>query len=333
MAPGDLERALKSLPADKRAGQRLLAGTEHNEDAAVVLVPEGKALVQTVDFFTPIVNDPYIFGQIAAANALSDVYAMGGEPWTAMNLVCFPAKSLDLEILGAILRGGAEKVMEAGAVLAGGHSIEDAEIKYGLSVTGLVDPRRFARNSGLRTGDALILTKALGTGILATAIKANWQGADALEAELCRQAARLNAGPGRVIRELGLAAATDITGFGLGGHALEMAEASQKGIVLRASALPLMSGVLELAGFGLVPGGSHSNRKHRECFTLVEPGVDPMLVDVIFDAQTSGGLLLAVSKDQVSRAVDLLLQGGDLAAPVGEVVECVEPSARLRIVP
>ena len=238
--PQALAGLLSRLPPDPLAKMRLLTSTHSNEDAAVVRLPAGKALVQTVDFFTPIVNDPYNFGQIAAANALSDVYAMGGEPWCAMNILCFPVRDLPEEALTAILAGGADKIIEAGAVLAGGHSVDDPEVKYGLAVSGLVDPDSFAANTNLEPGQTLVLTKSLGTGILATAVKAGWDGADELEQALVANSARLNAAPALVIRELKLKAATDITGFGLGGHLLEMAAASNVRVRIEAEALPAL---------------------------------------------------------------------------------------------
>ena len=309
------------LPADPKAGSRLLTSSSVNEDAAVVRLPGGKALVQTVDFFTPIVNNPFDFGRIAAANALSDIYAMGAEPWCAMNIVCFPLKELSGDILSDILRGGAQAVMESGAILAGGHSVEDAEIKYGLAVSGLVDPDNFASNAGLRPGDTLVLTKPLGTGILATAVKASWEGHEALEADIVRWAARLNAVPGAVVRELRLAAATDVTGFGLGGHVLEMAVASNVDVEIEVDALPLLPRARELAGIGLVPLGSHANRSYRACDTRLNPKVDPILVDIVFDAQTSGGMVLALPKDKLAPALEMLAAQGELAAVIGRVLE------------
>ncbi len=329
MAPGDLERILAGLPRDPSVEDRVILGTRHNEDAAVVRLPGGQAIVQTLDFFTPIVNDPYQFGRIAAANALSDVYAMGGTPWCAMNIVCFPVKRLPESILTDILRGGSDALREAGTALVGGHSVEDDEIKYGLSVTGLIEPDKVASNTGLRPGDRLLLTKPLGTGILATAVKASWPGWETFEEELYRWASRLNKGAGRVIRELGLKAATDVTGFGLGGHCLEMAGASGVTVALDTAALPVLPGVLELAGMGLVPEGSHANRAHCHKHVRTEPGVPPVLSDVAFDAQTSGGMLLAVPPDKVDQAVALLAESGDPAYPVGEVLEPLHGGALL----
>ena len=326
MAPEFLERLLENLPPSPDPDGRLLCGPEGNEDATVVRVPEGRALVQTVDILSPIGNDPYTFGQIAAANALSDVYAMGGEPWCAMNIAFFPstpkaaAEGLGMDVLTAILRGGADKLHEAGGVLAGGHTVEDEEPKYGLSVTGVVDPAHVATNAGLCPGDVLILTKPLGTGILSTVAKAHWDGWEEAEAEFCRWASRLNRVGASVIRELGLRAATDITGFGLGGHALEQARASLVTVALDAESVPLMNRVLDYAGDGLVPAGSHANKRYCSCSGEVSPRVSPLLVSVLFDAQTSGGLLLAVPEHLADRARALLEAGGDGAWIVGEVL-------------
>lgn len=314
-----------------RPDPRLIAGQAVGEDAAVVRFPAGCALVQTVDFFTPIVNDPYRFGQIAAANALSDVYAMGGQPLAAMNIVCFPAKTMPLEILQDILRGGYDKVLEAGAVPAGGHSVEAAEIKYGLAVSGTIDPGRVATNAGLRPGDQLVLTKALGTGVLATAVKGRWEGADELERLVWETAGRLNAGGAAVIRELGLCGATDVTGFGLGGHLLEMCRASELDVELDVAAVPLLPQALELAGMGLVPAGSHANRHFCSSRVQVGPDVPPVLTDLIFDAQTSGGLVLAVPPGQLERARAMLLAGGDLAAVIGRVRPAAGAKGRLHL--
>lgn len=285
----------------------------------MIRFPAGKALVQTLDFFTPVVNDPFRFGQIAAANALSDVYAMGGEPYAAMNIVCFPIKEMDVEVLREILRGGLLKIREAGAVLVGGHSVQDREIKYGLSVSGLVDPNRYASNAGLRPGDALILTKPIGSGVLATSIKAGWEGCQEHEEEIFRWAARLNRYPGEAISIFGLKGATDVTGFGLGGHILEMARASSCTVHLDLGSVPIMAHALGLARVGLLPLGSHANK--RFCHELVEilPAIDPVLVDLVFDAQTSGGLVLAVPPDRLSEVSGWLHERGELAAAIGHV--------------
>ena len=311
---------------------RLLTGQGVNEDAAVVRLPDGRGLVQTVDFFTPIVNDPFLFGRIAAVNALSDVYAMGGTPLAAMNIVCFPAKTMDTAILGEILRGGLEAVLEAGAVPAGGHSVEDDEIKYGLSVSGLVEADAFASNTGLVPGDVLLLTKPLGTGVLATALKGDFGDKAALEALLGKWAGRLNAAGGRVIRELGLRAATDITGFGLGGHVLEMAAASQVAVELSLASIPFLPEAVELAGYGMLPAGSFANKRHCAKDVAWASGLDPIRCDLVFDAQTSGGLVLAVPAAKVAAAQAMLEAAGDLAAVIGRVAELEEGKARLRLI-
>jgi len=301
--------------------ERLLTGLRDSEDAAVVRFPAGMALVQTLDFFTPIVNDPFRFGQIAAANSLSDVYAMGGVPYTAMNIICFPAKTLPKAALTDILRGGLSKVVEAGAVMAGGHSVEDKEIKYGLSVTGIVDPGRFASNRGLVPGDALILTKALGTGVLATAIKTRAGDPAELEHVLWSCASRLNRAGGRVIAELSLRGATDVTGFGLAGHVLEMARASGMVVELRTGEVPVLGPALDLIRGGKVPIVGANNRDFCACAVEVPEDADPARVDLVFDPQTSGGLVLAVPEDKIEAARAMLTEAGDLAVIVGRVVE------------
>ncbi len=311
---------MSSLPVDGDAEHgRILIGTRDNEDAAIVRFPVGKALVQTLDFFTPIVNDPYRFGQIAAANALSDVYAMGGEPWCAMNIVCFPIKQMPAAMLRAIIHGGYDKIREAGAVLAGGHSVEDAEIKYGLSVTGVIDPDGYTSNAALAQGDQLLLTKPLGTGVIATAIKANWEGCDALEDLLYEWAGRLNNRAGAVLRAMRLKAATDITGFGLGGHLLEMARASRCHARLSTSQIPFLPEALELADMGLIPAGSFANKAFFAPHVSTSAGVDDLRADLVFDAQTSGGLLLAVPGARLGEAMRRLEDAGELAAHVGEI--------------
>lgn len=299
----------------------MLHGFEHNEDAVILrMPPQGMALVQTVDVLGPLGNNPRLFGQVAAANALSDVYAVGGTPWSAMNIAAFPAQEVPLSVFAEILAGGLEKIVEAGAVLAGGHTLEDAEIKYGLSVTGYVDPEAIASNAGLRPGDALVLTKPLGTGVLATAVKAEWEGGEKAEAELYRWATRLNANAAEVLRAMRLRAATDVTGFGLGGHLLEMARGSGVTVELDAGALPLMEGVEDFASDGLIPAGSYANRRHCACRTLVMPGVDSLRAALAFDAQTSGGLVLAVPAERVEEARERLGALGEPAWAIGRVL-------------
>jgi selenide,water dikinase len=321
VAPGDLERILKGLAVGQ--DERILSGPRGgNEDAVVVRFPPGMALVQTVDFLTPVVDDPFQFGQIAAANSLSDVYAVGGEPLSAMNVCCFPARSMPPEVLGAILKGGLSKIHEAGAVLCGGHSVEDTEIKYGLSVSGVIDPDKIATNRGLKPGDTLVLTKPIGTGVLATAVKAGRPGADKLEALLLQWCARLNRGGAAVIRELGLKAATDVTGFGLGGHLLEMAQSSGVCAELDLAAVPFFPEALELAALGLLPGGSVCNLNHYMPRARRAPGLDDLRVALTFDAQTSGGLILGVPQDKLADAQAMLEASGDLAVCIGRVQQC-----------
>lgn len=299
--------------------ERILTGMGNSEDAAIVRFPAGKALVQTLDFFTPIVNDPFRFGQIAAANSLSDVYAMGGTPYVAMNIVCFPIATMDVSVLREILRGGLYKVQEAGALLVGGHSVQDKEIKYGLSVSGIVDPENYATNAGLKHGDVLILTKPLGSGVLATAIKAQWEGSDGFEEEVFRWASRLNRIPGEAVAEFGLRAATDITGFGLGGHALEMATASNCSIRIDVSSVPLMDHALDLARIGLLPLGSHANKHFCHKTVEASSGLDPVLLDLMFDAQTSGGMMLGVPGAQAADVLAWMHERGEMAVRIGIV--------------
>ncbi len=282
--------------------------------------PPGQALVQTVDFLTPVVDDPFRFGQIAAANALSDVYAVGGEPYTAMNVCCFPAHTMAPEVLAAILKGGLSKIEEAGAVLCGGHSVEDPEIKYGLSVSGAVDPNKIATNRGLKPGDALLLTKPLGTGVLATALKAGRPGAERMEELMHFWCARLNRTGAQVIRELGLKASTDVTGFGLGGHLLEMAAASHVTAELFLTEAPFLPEALSQAVLGLIPAGTIQNRNHYLPRTLVRPGLDELLVTLVFDAQTSGGLILGVPEALVPQVQAMLAAAGDLALHIGRAI-------------
>ena len=316
-----LEQVLASLPGAPDPEGRVLHGFEHNEDAVIIrMPPPGMALVQTVDVLGPLGNNPRLFGQVAAANALSDVYAVGGTPWSAMNIAAFPAQEVPLSVFSEILAGGLEKIVEAGAVLAGGHTLEDAEIKYGLSVTGYVDPGAVASNAGLRPGDALVLTKPLGTGVLATAVKAGWEGAAKAEAELYRWATRLNANAAEVLRAMRLRAATDVTGFGLGGHLLEMARGSGVTVEVDTGALPFMEGVEDFASDGLIPAGSYANRRHCACRTLVMPGVDDLRAALAFDAQTSGGLVLAVPAGRVEEARERLRALGEPAWPIGRVL-------------
>ena len=299
----------------------LLVGRETSDDAGVYRLSADVALVQTIDFITPVVNDPYDFGRIAAANALSDVYAMGGRPLTAMNVVCFPIQSMDKTILGEILRGGLDKIHEAGAALVGGHSVEDAEIKYGLSVTGLVHPDRVLTNAGARKGDGLILTKPIGTGVLATAIKAGLISSSA-EREAIESMAMLNRKAAELMASYSVNACTDITGFGLLGHALEVAVASGVCIALVADRVPLLPEARDLVEMGLVPAGSYANRNYCTHRVLRSETLDPVLLDLLADAQTSGGLLISLPEDQAHALLaDLKAHGVPSAALIGRVVD------------
>ena len=299
----------------------LLVGRETSDDAGVYRLSADVALVQTIDFITPVVNDPYDFGRIATANALSDVYAMGGRPLTAMNVVCFPIKSMDKAILGEILRGGLEKIHEAGAVLVGGHSVEDSEIKYGLSVTGLVHPDRVLTNAGAKIGDGLILTKPIGTGVLATAVKAGLLSAP-VERQAIESMATLNRKAAEAMASYSVNACTDITGFGLLGHALEMAVASGVRIALVADRVPLLPEAQDLVQMGLVPAGSYANRNYCTHQVFRSESLDPVLLDLLADAQTSGGLLISLPEEQAQSLVaDLKAHGVSHAALVGRVVE------------
>ena len=299
----------------------LIVGKETSEDAGVYRLNDNLALIQTLDFFTPIVNNPYDFGRIAAANALSDVYAMGGRPLIAMNIVCFPIGTMDKEILKEILRGGLEKIHEAGAVLAGGHSVDDVELKYGLSVTGLVSPDKVWTNGGAQPGDALILTKPLGTGILATAIKAGLISYEA-EKQVIDVMVTLNNKAAEVMSTYSVHACTDITGFGLLGHALEMARASKVTISIEVHKVPVLSEVLDHAGLGLIPAGSYANRNFCASHVREVGSIDPMYLDIIADAQTSGGLLIALASNEVEQALwDLKVAGIQEVVLIGHVVE------------
>lgn len=275
-----------------------------------------RALVVTTDFFPPIVDDPRWFGRIAAANALSDVFAMGGEALTALNLVGWPA-ALDIDLLGEVLAGGLEKIEEAGAALAGGHSVQDQEIKYGLAVTGVVHPERFWRNAGAREGDALLLTKPLGMGTVSTALKRGLVGAgDALALRAMEQMATLNLAASSALRgaEIDVHAATDVTGFGLVGHVLEMADGAGLGVAVDVGALPYFEGALDLARAGAVSGGGKRARSQRADQVEVDADVDDAMAAILFDAETSGGLLVAVPQDEASRALEALRAAGVASA-------------------
>ena len=293
---------LRHLPAP--TDPNLLVGTNTADDAGVYRLSDDLALVQTVDFFTPIVDDPYQFGAIAAANALSDIYAMGGVPRTALNIACFPVGSLPLEVLAEILRGGADKLRDAGVTLVGGHTVDDIEPKYGLTVTGLIHPDRILTNAGGRPGDALVLTKPLGTGIATTAIKQG-RASGPLQERAIALMATLNRAAAEAMIEVGAHAATDVTGFGLLGHLAEMAAGSGLAATIMADAVPILPEVLDLAAAGIVPGGTVRNLESLAGRLHWDPAIQEPLRLVLADAQTSGGLLIAVDP----AAADGLLAG------------------------
>lgn len=307
----------------------LIVGLDRADDAGVYKVTDEIALIQTVDFFTPIVDDPYWFGQIAAANALSDVYAMGGIPKTAMNLVAFPIKDMDISILRQIIQGGLDKMREADVILVGGHSVEDRELKYGLSVTGFVHPDRVITKKDLRAGDRLILTKPLGTGIVNTAIKGGVASAGAIE-RVTRLMAALNRKTAEIMVKYPVHACTDITGFGLLGHVAEMVVGSAVGVEISLEGLPVIPEALDYAGMGLVPGGAHKNREFRSPMTDLAPTVNPVMRDVLFDPQTSGGLLISVESGSAQALLQELRDQGIIdAALIGEVIH--EPRGRILV--
>jgi selenide,water dikinase len=307
--------------------ENLIVGLERADDAGVYRISDDLALIQTVDFFTPIVDDPYGFGQIAAANALSDIYAMGGLPKTAMNLVAFPIKQMDISILRRIIQGGLDKMSEAGVVLVGGHSVEDDEMKYGLAVTGFIHPDRVLTKGNLKPGNRLVLTKALGTGIINTAIKGGLASAEITE-RVTRLMAALNRDAAEVMARFPVHACTDITGFGLLGHLAEMLPHSGLGIRIQADRLPILPETLSYAGMGLVPAGAYRNREFREAVVDFDPGVDRALQDVLFDPQTSGGLLICVEGSRAGDLVQTLREKGiQDAVVIGEVTR--EPKERI----
>jgi len=308
----------------------LLVGVDNFSDASVYRLREDLYIVQSLDFFPPLVNDPYTFGQIAAANSLSDLYAMGANPTTALNIVGFPDDQLDLDILGEILRGGAERVEQASAVLAGGHTVRDAEIKYGLSVTGVVQPKQLRTNADARPGDLLVLTKPLGTGFITTALKAGHCADEILEAASASMV-QLNAPGNEAATSAGAHASTDITGFGLAGHAGEMAQASGVTMALDLNCLTLLPGAMELAGRGYQTRASASNRNYAQPGLRIDGTPDPLLVEFTFDAQTSGGLLIAVAADRAEELIEHARSAGASATClVGEVLEQEEASLVLR---
>ncbi len=308
----------------------LLVGFNTADDAGVYRVGDDLALIQTVDFFTPIVDDPFLFGQIAAANALSDVYAMGGKPITALNVICFPNTTFDLEVLSEIMKGGMSKVSEAGAVILGGHTVRDEELKYGLSVTGVVSPDKVVTNASARPDDKLILTKPLGTGLLADALKDGKLTQDDIS-EACQVMATLNASASDRMVEFGATSCTDITGYGLLGHAAEMAQASEVGMILYASNIPYFDKALRLASAPLT-GGSRDNQNFASKVVDIDASVPPAIINLMFNAQTSGGLLISISPETAEDLVSALIKDKvPSASIIGEVTD--EKKVRITVLP
>jgi selenide,water dikinase len=306
----------------------LIIGLEKPDDAGVYKITEDIAIVQTVDFFTPIIDDPFVFGQVAAANSLSDIYAMGGKPITAMNIVGFPIKKFEKGILREVLRGGLTKMAEADVVLVGGHSIDDPELKYGLSVTGIIHPQKILTKQGAQPNDGIILTKPLGTGIIATALKGKAASTSAID-RMAASMTTLNRKASVIIQEIGVHACTDITGFGLIGHSYEVANASQKGIYLQLSSIPVIEDALEYAAMGLVPGGARANRQFYLPHVEYQVHISPEMQDILYDPQTSGGLLVFVAQEKVNKLLDNFKKEAVPAYLIGEVTD--QSSAKIII--
>lgn len=327
IGPGTLAQVLGNLP--KFHDENLLVGVETSDDAAIYKVNDELALIQTLDFFTPVVDDPYLFGQIAAANSLSDVYAMGGEPRTALNIVGFPS-CLDPKILGRILEGGASKVLEAGAILAGGHSIQDDEPKYGLSVTGFVNPNKIFKNYGSQPGDVIIITKQVGSGLINTAIKAEMAEKSQID-EVVTVMTSLNKKAKEVIENYPISACTDITGFGLAGHAMEMAASSKVTFEIDVNKVPYIDGALEMAKMGLVPAGTYNNKDYISG-DVESCNIEECYLDLMYDPQTSGGLLITLAESEVENIMkDFEKKNMDTkVAVIGRVLEKQEKSIVLK---
>jgi selenide, water dikinase len=318
---------LHSLP--KFDDPDVIVGTETSDDAGVFRLRPDLAIVNTVDFFTPIVDDPYTFGQIAAANSLSDIYAMGGEPKTALNIVCFPKGKMDLWVLGEVLKGGAEKAREAGVAIVGGHSIIDPEIKYGMAITGIIHPDKILRNVGVQEGDALVLTKPLGTGVITTALKKG-KASKASVQEAVETMAQLNRTASTVMRGYPVHACSDVTGFGLLGHAMEMASGSSVTLILESGRLPLLKRARHLAEKGYLTGGCKRNREYLQDKITVDSSIREGLVEMAFDPQTSGGLLIAVPQKSAPKLVGELHDAGlKYAAAIGYATSLQKAWVRL----
>lgn len=325
LGAGILNRVLEKLPKGPY-DENLLIGYDSKDDGAVYKITEDIAMVQTLDFFPPMVEDPYTFGKIAAANALSDIYAMGGEVKTALNIVCFP-EDMDLNVLGEMMRGGAEKVIEAGGTLAGGHSIADSDVKYGLSVTGLVNPGKIYSNNGGHTGDKLILTKKLGVGIICTANRVKEASAQAME-QAVDSMTTLNKTAAKICKNYEIHACTDVTGFGFLGHLHEMMD-GEHSCVIDAAAVPVFEEALAYADEFLLTAAAQRNRNHLSAFVKFE-GISFAMEEVLLDPQTSGGLLLAVSPVKAKQLLKELQEAGLPANIVGEILEKNETEITVR---
>lgn len=329
ISPAVLDQILGKLP--KQIDERVLVGFDTADDAGVYKISDELALVQTVDFFTPMVDDPFTFGQVAATNALSDVYAMGGIPHTALALVCFP-ESADLSILEKIMQGGMSKMIEAGCNVIGGHSVKDPEMKFGYAVTGSVHPDKVFKNAAAQPGDVLVFTKAIGTGVISTALKRG-VAEEAWVADATRSMTTLNRVAGEVGRRFAVHAATDVTGFGLLGHLREMALGAKVGIEIEAAKVPLLTGALEAVRRGTIPGGLNANRDFVESCAEFSESVPGDLRTLLFDPQTAGGLLFAVAEDEAEQLQAALLTAGVAhAAIIGRVGTRAEIGALLRVV-
>src|SRR5271155_2925856 len=329
VSPAALDKVLGKLA--RQHDPNVLVGFDHADDAGVYLISPEQALVQTVDFFTPVVDDPYTFGQIAATNSLSDVYAMGGKPLTALALVCFPEKA-ELEILERILAGGLSKMIEAGCTVVGGHSIRDEETKFGYSVTGVIHPKRVLANQGAQPGDKLLFTKALGTGVISTAIKKGVAKQAWIDAAV-KSMTTLNKAAAEVIPAeptWAVHALTDITGFGLIGHAREMALASNVSLVFKSANIPVLEGALDFFDACCIPGGLKANRHFSECMVGYEPSVPDDVRTLLFDPQTAGGLLISVAAEDTGTLTRALQDAGVPAVEIGEVLMTAKPLITVR---
>lgn len=316
IGPDVLAQVLCNLP--KMHDDNLLVGIDTSDDAAVYKINDETAVIQTLDFFTPIVDDPYMFGQIAATNSLSDIYAMGGTPTLALNIVCFPS-CLNIEILGEILRGGADKVKEAGAIIVGGHTVNDNEPKYGLSVMGLVHPDKVFANANAKPGEVLVITKPIGTGIINTALKGEIAEKEHVD-EAIKQMVTLNKYAADIARKYNVSACTDITGFGLAGHVYEMASGAEVSITIEGEKVPLILGTIEYVKMAMIPSGTYNNKRHiRGKYEIISK--ESYMEDILFDPQTSGGLLYTLEEVEAKKLVEELEKNNITASIIGYVEE------------